>query len=133
VKSTSYAENVVALAGAKERGCTEALFETTTGLLSEGTGSNVFVGIGGRLLTPPLSSGCLAGVTRALVLEWTDAVEEDIPMTAFAEADEVFLTSTGRDVQPVHRVDDRDLPAPGPLTQAALDAWAAHARLSDDP
>jgi branched-chain amino acid aminotransferase len=138
VKSTSYAENVVALARAKEQGCTEAIFETTTGLLSEGTGSNVFVGVGGRLLTPPLSAGCLAGVTRALVLEWTDAVEADIPMATFAEADEVFLTSTGRDVQAVDRVIDvegrpRDLAAPGPLTQVAMAAWAAHASQNDDP
>ena len=114
IKTTSYAENVKALAYAKERGCTEAIFATTTGLLCEGTGSNVFVGIDGRLLTPPLSSGCLAGVTRDLVLEVTDAVEEDIPMAAFLAADEVFLTSTGRDVQPVHQVDDRDARRPRP-------------------
>jgi branched-subunit amino acid aminotransferase/4-amino-4-deoxychorismate lyase len=79
IKTTSYAENVKALAYAKERGCAEAIFATTTGLLCEGTGSNVFVAIDGRLVTPPLSSGCLAGVTRELVLEVTDAVEEDIP------------------------------------------------------
>ncbi|MFL6204783.1 MAG: aminotransferase class IV [Acidimicrobiales bacterium] len=133
IKTTSYAENVTALAYAKERGCTEALFETTTGLLCEGTGSNVFVGIAGRLLTPPLSSGCLAGVTRDLLLEVTDAVEEDIPMDALRGADEVLLTSTGRDVQPVHRVDGRDLPAPGPLTAAAAEAFAAEVAASDDP
>jgi branched-chain amino acid aminotransferase len=133
IKTTSYAENVKALAYATERGGTEALFETTTGLLCEGTGSNVFVGIDGRLLTPPLSSGCLAGVTRDLLLEVTDAAEEDIPMAAFREADEVFLTSTGRDVQPVHRVDDRDLPAPGPLTKGAAEAFALLVSSSDDP
>lgn len=133
IKTTSYAENVVALAFAKERGCTEAIFPTTAGLLSEGTGSNVFVAIAGRLLTPPLSSGCLAGVTRELVLEVTDAIEEDIPMEAFLSADEIFLTSTGRDVQPVHRVDDRELGAPGPLTQAAAAAFAEVAATSTDP
>jgi branched-chain amino acid aminotransferase len=133
IKTTSYAENVKALAYAKERGCTEALFETTTGLLCEGTGSNVFAGIGGRLVTPPLSSGCLAGVTRELLLEVTDAVEEDIPMPAFREADEVFVTSTGRDVQPVHRVDARELPPPGPLTKAAAGAFAALVATTDDP
>ena len=47
----------------------EALFANTVGNLCEGTGSNVFVGVDGRLLTPPLSSGCLAGVTRELLLE----------------------------------------------------------------
>lgn len=122
IKTTSYAENVKALAFAKERGCTEAIFPTTTDLLCEGTGSNVFVVLDGRLVTPPLSSGCLAGVTRELVLEVTDAVEEDIPMDAFRAADEVFLTSTGRDVQPVHQVDDRPLPV-GPLTVAAAAAF----------
>jgi branched-chain amino acid aminotransferase len=133
IKTTSYAENVKALALAKERGCTEALFETTTGLLCEGTGSNVFIGIGGRLLTPPLSSGCLAGVTRDLLLEVTDIREEDITMAAFYGADEIFLTSTGRDVQPVHEVDGRRVPAPGPLTNAASDAFQALAATADDP
>jgi branched-chain amino acid aminotransferase len=133
VKSTSYAENVLALAHAKERGCTEALFATTTGLLSEGTGSNVFVGIDGRVVTPPLSSGCLAGVTRDLVLEVTAAEEADIPMDDLSRADEVFLTSTGRDVQPVHRIDDRELASPGPLTTAAATAFAELARSTSDP
>jgi|SRR5436190_2798856 len=133
IKTTSYAENVKALAYAKDRGCAEAIFATTTDLLCEGTGSNVFVVIDGRLLTPPLSSGCLAGVTRELVLEVTDGVEEDISMAEFREADEVFLTSTGRDVQPVHRIDDRDLSTDGPVTTAAAEAFAALAATTDDP
>ena len=133
IKSTSYAENVKALAHARAQGCTEAIFATTTDLVCEGTGSNVFVGIGGRLLTPPLSSGCLAGVTRALVLEVTDAIEEDIPMSAFRTADEVFLTSTGRDVQPVDRVDDRDLPVPRPMTETAARAFQTLVASTDDP
>ncbi len=132
IKTTSYAENVKALAVAKARGCTEAIFPTTTDLLCEGTGSNVFVAVGGRLLTPPLTSGCLAGVTRDLVLELTDAVEEDIPMAAFLAADEIFLTSTGRDVQPVHQVDGRSLEV-GPLTRAAAESFAALVATTDDP
>ena len=132
IKTTSYAENVKALAFARARGCTEAVFPTTTDLLCEGTGSNVFVGIRGRLVTPPLSSGCLAGVTRELVLEATGAVEQDIPMGAFLAADEVFLTSTGRDVQPVTSVDDRTLEV-GPLTRAAADAFAALVATTNDP
>lgn len=133
IKTTSYAENVVALAFAKERGCTEAIFSTTTGLLCEGTGSNVFVAIGGRLLTPPLSTGCLAGITRELVLEVTGAVEEDISMEDFVTAEEIFLTSTGRDVQPVHRVDERQLDVPGPRTAVATAAFAALADATVDP
>jgi branched-chain amino acid aminotransferase len=133
IKSTSYAENVKALAYAKERGCVEAIFENTVGNLCEGTGSNVFVGIGGRLLTPPLSAGCLAGVTRELLLEVTAAVEEDVPMATFRSAGEVFITSTGRDVQPVHRVDDQTFRTDGPLTQAAAEAFDALAASDDDP
>jgi branched-chain amino acid aminotransferase len=132
IKTTSYAENVKALAFAKARGCTEAIFATTTDLLCEGTGSNVFVGLDGRLVTPPLRAGCLAGVTRDLVLETTEAVEADVPMASFLAADEIFLTSTGRDVQPVTRVNDRSL-AVGPLTAAAAAAFAALVATTDDP
>ena len=92
-KTTSYADNVVALAEAHRRGAAEAIFANTRGELCEGTGSNVFVGLGGRLYTPPLSSGCLAGITRELLLEWTDAVEETLSLGALADADEAFLAS----------------------------------------
>lgn len=137
VKTTSYAENVVALAHAKDRGASEALFANTVGQLCEGTGSNVFVVVGGRVLTPPLSSGCLAGVTRALVLEWlgADAVDEtDLPIGVLDEADEVFLTSSTRDVQPVHAVGNRNLAgAPGPVTSRVMALFAERAAADVDP
>jgi branched-chain amino acid aminotransferase len=125
LKTTSYAENVVALQRAREAGADEALFANTAGNLCEGTGTNVFVGLGGRLLTPPLSSGCLAGITRELVLELTDAVEQDLPIERLGEADEVFVTSSTRDVMPIATIDDHPLPrCPGPLTIAAQTAFA---------
>jgi branched-chain amino acid aminotransferase len=129
LKTTSYADNVVALRYAHERGAAEAIFANTRGELCEGTGSNVFVGIGGELVTPPLDSGCLSGITRELVIEWLgDVVERPLPVDALASADEAFLASTTRDVQPIARVDGRELPAaPGPLTQRVIDAFAAHA------
>jgi branched-chain amino acid aminotransferase len=105
LKTTSYAENVVALARAKAQGATEALFADTTGRLSEGSGTNVFLVMKDRIFTPALSAGCLAGVTRGLVLEWTKAEEADLPYQALFEADEIFLTSTLRDVQAVTAVD----------------------------
>ncbi|GHH48564.1 aminotransferase class IV [Streptomyces candidus] len=121
LKTTSYAENVVALARAREHGATEALFANTVGQLCEGTGSNVFVVLDGELLTPPVASGCLAGITRALTVEWTGARERELPLDVLERADEVFLTSTLRDVQAVHRVDGCDLPAvPGPVTAKAM-------------
>ncbi len=133
LKSTSYAENVIALAYARERGASEALFANTVGNLCEGTGSNVFVVLGGRLVTPPLSAGCLAGVTRALVIEWCGAEEKDLPMSALNEVEEVFLTSTTRDVQAVDAVDGHVLPAPGPVTADAMRTFAHRAAERLDP
>ena len=94
VKSTSYAENVVALAEAVKYGATEAIFENLAGHLCEGTGTNVGYVVDGEVRTPTLASGCLAGVTRALLLEWYDVVEVDEPITVLDSADEIFLMST---------------------------------------
>lgn len=123
LKTTSYAENVVALAHAKQKGASEAIFANLAGHLCEGTGSNVFYVVDDELRTPTLTSGCLAGVTRALVLDWFGGVEVDEPIEVVERASEVFLVSTTRDVQAVHRWDDRDLPAPGPVTAAARETW----------
>ena len=133
LKTTSYAENVVALARATEHGASEAIFANTAGHLCEGTGSNVFVVLGGRLSTPPLSTGCLAGVTRELVCELVDVAEVELPLSALAEADEVFLTSSTRDVQGQHRVDDRALDAPGPVTTEVAGAFADLVAKDIDP
>lgn len=133
VKSTSYAENVLALARAHEHGAGEALMPDTQGRLCEGTGSNVFVVIDGRLITPSLATGCLGGVTRGLVLEWSDAQEGDVPLAALEDAEEVFITSSTRDVQPVHRVDARSLAAPGPVTAAVQAEFARRSRADVDP
>ena len=126
LKTTSYGENVVALAHAAERGASEAIFANLLGNLCEGTGSNVFYVVDGELRTPTLASGCLAGVTRDLVLEWYGGREVDEPLSVCAEADEIFLVSTTRDVQGVHRWDDRELAAPGPVTREAAAAWRAN-------
>ncbi|WP_336276125.1 aminotransferase class IV [Nocardioides sp. B-3] len=102
LKTTSYAENVIALAHASERGATEAIFANTLGDLCEGTGSNVFYVVDGELRTPTPASGCPAGVTRAPVLEWCGGVEVDEPMSDVAERmSEAFLVSTTRDVRAI--------------------------------
>jgi branched-chain amino acid aminotransferase len=124
LKTTSYAENVIALARAREQGAAEAVFGNLAGHLCEGTGTNVFYVVDGRVRTPTLASGCLAGVTRALVLEWYDDVTEiDEPIGVLDRADEVFLTSTTRDVQPVSSWNGRELAAPGPATTAVQEVW----------
>ena len=129
LKTISYGENVRALAVAKETGAGEAIFANTRGELCEGTGTNVFVITGGVLRTPPESSGCLLGVTRALLLELAErlgivAEEATLPMTAIATADEAFLTSSTREVQAISAVDGHPLPAaPGPVTTLLADAF----------
>jgi branched-chain amino acid aminotransferase len=134
VKSTSYGDNAKALAYAKARGGGEAIFGNLAGHLCEGTGSNVFIVRDGRLITPTLASGCLAGVTRALVLEWCGGEEADVPLSALYEAEEAFLTSTTRDVQPIRLVDDTELPvAPGPVTAEAMRVFAARSAADLDP
>ena len=138
LKTTSYAENVVALAFAKERGGVEALFANSVGNLCECTGSNVFVVVDGEILTPDLSSGPLAGVTRALVIEWCreeglPVREERLPMSILGDAQEVFITSSVKDVMGVHSVDDRLVAAPGPLTTRAGEIFARLSRERLDP
>ncbi|MEU4515392.1 aminotransferase class IV [Nonomuraea wenchangensis] len=134
VKSTSYGDNAKALLHAKKRGGGEAIFGNLAGNLCEGTGSNVFLVLDGRLVTPTLEAGCLAGVTRGLVLEWFGGEETDIPLSALYEADEAFLTSTTRDVQPIKLVDDTELPiAPGPITSKAMRVFAERAASDLDP
>ena len=134
LKTTSYGENVIALGYARQQGAGEGIFGNCAGNLCEGSGTNVFFVLGGRLLTPPLSSGCLAGVTRALVIEQTGAIEEDVPVRALLEAEEAFLTSSTREVQPIAAVDGTRLPAaPGHFTSAAAEAFRALVTIDLDP
>ncbi|MFM7270815.1 MAG: aminotransferase class IV [Actinomycetes bacterium] len=129
LKTTSYAENVRALAVAHDRGADEAIFPNTRDELCEGTGSNVFLVLDGELTTPPLDGGCLAGVTRDLVLGLADrtgivCMERAEPIDALARAEEAFLTSSTREVHPIARVDGAALPlAPGPITARLQTAW----------
>lgn len=133
LKTTSYAENVVALAYAEARGASEAIFANTAGNLCEGTGTNVFAVFGERVATPPLSAGCLSGVTRNLVVEWCGVEERDISMGEFATADEVFLTSTTRDVQGIHTLDDRVFAGHQPVTAQIAEVWREREPLDLDP
>jgi branched-chain amino acid aminotransferase len=129
LKTISYAENVRALAYARERGASEAMFCNTRGELCEATGSNVFLVRDGTVVTPAADSGCLLGVTRALVLELCveeqlTAEERAVSPDELESADEAFLTSSTRQVQPISRVDECALPAvPGPTTTRLAEAF----------
>lgn len=131
LKTTSYAENVVALAEAHKHGGGEAIFANTVGELCEGTGSNIFVVVGDEILTPPLESGPLAGITRALAIEFAREAgitvrEEKLPLSVLETCDEAFITSSTRDIQPVNEINGeitRTLNAPGRVTKQAQAAW----------
>jgi branched-chain amino acid aminotransferase len=133
LKTTSYAENVVALAHATAAGAGEALFTNTRGELCEGTGSNVVVVLDEELLTPPLSSGCLAGITRELLLEWTPVKERSVTPEEAATADEVFLTSSLRDVQLVERWDGHAFRGLGAVTAQLAGVFAERSAVELDP
>ena len=130
LKTISYAENVRALAHVEAHGAQEAIFANTRGNLCEATGSNVFLVLDGECVTPPLSAGCLNGVTRQLLLDigkgeiGIPIEERDVPVDALRRADEAFLASTVREVQGIAAVDGVALPAPGPITTALAAAFS---------
>jgi branched-chain amino acid aminotransferase len=125
VKSLSYAANMLASRLARERGADEALLVTPHGHVLEAPTSSIFWIKDGDIFTPPLSEHILASITRALVMELTSAREEPCTLDDLLTADEAFLTSTTREVQPVAAIDGHSLPAESPVTaRAALEASA---------
>jgi branched-chain amino acid aminotransferase len=146
VKSTSYGENVVMAKYAADRDADEALMSNTFGFLCEGTGSNIFIEKGGEIVTPPLSSGCLAGITRGLALEWGAragirvriAAPSELPMSVLDDviAGHAFaaVTSSTRNVQHVVSLDGLDVGRGPLLTQlAAVFDEQADAQLDPAP
>jgi branched-chain amino acid aminotransferase len=131
IKSNNLLNNALAMQEAYSRGAMEALMKNHRGELCECASSNIFVVQGGEVRTPPVEAGILAGVTRAFVMELaaktgTRAVEAVLHEDAIATADEMFLTSTTREIVPVVRVDDRVIGSgkPGPVTQRLRAAFA---------
>jgi len=127
VKSTSYAVNMAAEAEARRRGADDAVFVDDAGTVLEGPTTNIWWRRGKTLCTPALELGILAGVTRAVVIELAAALGYEVaegayPLLRLAQADEVFTTSSVREVMPVVELDEAAL-ARGPAAdelQAAL-------------
>jgi branched-chain amino acid aminotransferase len=114
-KYTSWAENLTRYERAHQQGLDEVILLNERDEVSECTSANVFVVNGSRVWTPPLSSGCLAGVTRAVLLEKIEVsgieIEERVLSTDDLEvADEVFITSTTRELLPVLRIEGMQIP-----------------------
>lgn len=129
-KSVSYAENVAAQAAAVEAGFDDALFVAPDGTVLEGPTSNVWFRDGDVLHTPALALPILAGVTRGVIRRLAPSVEEGrYPLERLLAADEVFLSSSVREVMPVVAVGDAAFER-GPAAQelqAALRRYAASA------
>lgn len=105
IKSLSYAPNMLATRLARERGFGEALLVTPHGRVLEAPTSSLFWVAGGLLATTPLDDHVLASITRARVIALSGAAERPIALDALKRADELFLVSTTREVQPVVGVD----------------------------
>lgn len=95
VKSCNYLEHILAIEEARGRGFDEAVRLNERGEITSGCMSNIFWEKDGRLFTPTLESGCLAGTTRGDILENSGAVEMDAGIEALGDADAIFLTSAG--------------------------------------
>jgi len=116
VKSLSYAANMLAGRLARERGFDEALLVSPHGRVLEAPTSSLFWVKGGEALTPPLSEHILASITRRVVIDVSGARERECTLADLQQADEVFLASTVREVQPVIAVDDHRYDSDAPVT-----------------
>jgi branched-chain amino acid aminotransferase len=120
-------------------GAGEAIFLNTRGNICEATGSNIFFVKDEVLVTPPLSSGCLAGVTRDLVLLLAKNLgiatsEQDLPFSVVSEVSEAFLTSTTREVQAIAQIDDIIIPnSSGIVVKHLSEAYTDLRRRECDP
>jgi branched-chain amino acid aminotransferase len=116
VKSLSYAGNMLATRLAREGGGDEALLVTPHGRVLEAPTSSIFWVKEGDIFTPPLSEHILASITRALVIDISRAREQPCALEDLFAADEAFLTSTTREVQPVVTIDEHSFPPESPVT-----------------
>lgn len=132
-KATSYGESMLAAAYARRQGADEGVLLTPGGLVSEGSATNVFHVVGGEVRTSSLATGCLPGVTRALVLEWWDGCEVDAREDEVLAADEVFVTSSTRGPVPVRQWGGRVWTAPGPVTSGLVQEWWSRVAADPDP
>jgi branched-chain amino acid aminotransferase len=134
IKSCNLLNNILAMREAQAKDAFEAILLNEMGEIAETAGANVFMVKDGTVLTPPLDAGILPGVTRQLVLDLAPGLaltvrEEPVSVKDLLAADEVFITSTLKEVLPVATIDGRPVGAggPGPVTLRLLAALRAYA------
>lgn len=134
VKVTSWLNNVWSLHEAHEAGFDEVVLLNERGEVAECTAANIFCVRGGRVTTPPLSSGCLEGITRGVLLEIGSAagvpvVEGTLRPEDLYAADEVFISSTNRSMLGVSEINRQQIAAaPGPITKKLEKVFGAYLR-----
>lgn len=132
VKTTAWLNNVWHVAEAQKAGFDEVVLLNERGEVAECTAANVFAVAGGRVITPPLTSGCLEGVTRGILLEIAPKIgipaeERTLTPADLRRADELFISSTNRNLLGVGSLEDHVYKgAPGPITRRLEEAFAAY-------
>jgi branched-chain amino acid aminotransferase len=130
VKSINYMGAVMAVEAAKRQGAVEAIYRTADGRLTEGTRANLFAFRGNQLITP--KTEVLAGITRAVVMEIAeddfDVVEGELFYDALPTYDELFITSSTKEILPIIQVDDQPIGngQPGPKTQKLIELFRTY-------
>jgi branched-chain amino acid aminotransferase len=132
-----YLNSSLAKAEAVKAGYDEGIMLSPTGYVTDGSGENVFMVRDGVLWTPPLAGGCLAGITRASILqiaadEGIRVREGDLVRTDLYLADEAFFTGTAAEVVPIREVDDRVIGDPGPITRRLQEVFTAATKGRDE-
>src|SRR5438309_4091744 len=132
VKSISWLPNVWAVAEAQKEGCDEVVLLNERGEVAECTAANIFAAKNGKIYTPPLNSGCLEGVTRAILSEIApeagiNVVEQILRPEDLYAADEVFISSTNRNIIGVGEIAGHKIAAaPGTITRHIEELFVAH-------
>ncbi|HKW63119.1 MAG TPA: aminotransferase class IV [Candidatus Acidoferrum sp.] len=131
VKTISWLNNVWSIAEANKEGFDEVVMLNERGEVAECTSANIFAVKDGRIYTPPLSSGCLEGITRGILLEISPeaglaVVEQTLRPEDLYSAEEVFITSTNRSLISVGEIAGHSIPAPGPVCQRLLELFDAY-------
>jgi len=130
IKSLNYLSRLLARRQARSQGAFEGILLNGEGRIAEGSGSNLFIVRKERVFTPPLEEGALPGVTRSQIFRIAEKEkipldEKPIALEDLHEAEEIFLTSTLKEVMPVRSVEDQalSLKAPGPVTRLWMELY----------
>jgi branched-chain amino acid aminotransferase len=132
-----YLNSSLAKVEAVKGGYDEAILLNPRGYVTDGTGENIFIARDGKLYTPPLSAGCLGGITRDSMMqiargEGIEVYEADLIRTDLYTADEAFFTGTAAEVVPIREVDDREVGEPGPIARRLMEVFHAATRGEDE-